>query len=191
MFVAHSGCPDPFWIKADLDLLSLSVIRCTRTCNEAGFLMLLACSLGLSCLSSNDMKQHILREANRSLVLRPFKWKTEWKPDWNWEEFRIWKYYWTESKQLWDLLRVFSELALHPTLIQHCVPPFYVMTSQNKFKFIIHWTKTNNTQKVSEPDNVVECIHCKHNWQASCCTIVFGSSKGKREEALTHALIFP
>lgn len=58
-------------------------------------------------------------------------------------------------------------------------------------KFIIHWTKTNNTQKVSEPDNVVECIHCKHNWQASCCTIVFGSSKGKREEALTHALIFP
>lgn len=67
----------------------------------------------------------------------------------------------------------------------------YVMTTQNKFKFIIHWIKTNNTQKISEPDNVVECIHCKHNWQAACCTIVFGSSKGEREEAFTHALIFP
>lgn len=104
--------------------------------------------------------------------LRPFKWK----PDWSWEALRSWKYLWTKPKQLWDLWGVFSEPAPSPALIQHYIPLCYVLTAQNKFKFIIHWIKTNKTQKISEPDNFIEFIGCKHNWQTACCTIVFGSS---------------
>lgn len=117
-YVCCSLCasPDPFWIKADLDLLSLIAMRFTRTCNEAQILMILACRLGLSCLSSNDMKQHIFREANRSLVgFKTFKWKTEWKTDWNWEAFRPWKYYWTKLNQLWDLLGSFLKVSTVPS----------------------------------------------------------------------------
>lgn len=68
-YICCSPCvgPDTPWIKAGLDLLFLSVLRGARTNNEAQLLQLLACRLGLSCLSSNDLKQHILREANRSL----------------------------------------------------------------------------------------------------------------------------
>lgn len=117
-YVCCSLCasPDPFWIKADSNLLSLNVMRCTRTRNEAQILRLLACRLGLSCLSSKDMKQHIFREANRSLVgFKTFKWKTEWKTDWNWEAFRPWKYYWTKPKHLWDLLGGFLKFGIVPS----------------------------------------------------------------------------